>query len=442
MTDVSTEDYLAHIDAQRWPSIAAVAPLRFGQRRGERALREVITRCERYGLDVLVDADPHADPEALALAGEADVVIAHPENLARRLVEHQALGLAEGYMAGEWAALRPDDVIAAQLPRPKDAPRRLGLRGVTSRRRSTRRDTTSEIPADLVSLYAGDTLSTAAGLFASGARTSVRQPLGGKGSRLVEELQIAAPTGEPSRADLPLAARRAMEQLLDSSGVRAGDRVLITPADGGELALLAADRGADVDVLTLDGDQRAVVERRVIDAGLAGAVRVTEVDHLPLRPREWPYVYDHILINERLETYRREQQAAVLAAYARHLDRGGSLSLQLVCRTPGAGAGLEAAVEFERLYVWPDYDPPLLTELAGAVEELSGLVRVSQAAFPTHHDLTAELWRDRFRAHAREAAAAGFDKVYRRMWDYHLSLLQALLRTDTVTTQQVVFRKR
>ena len=51
---------------------------------------------------------------------------------------------------------------------------------------------------------------------------------------------------------------------------------------------------------------------------------------------------------------------------------------------------------------------------------------------------TVRLWSETFAQRGRDAAALGFDAVYRRMWAFHLAVLEAGLRTGWTESVQVL----
>ena len=94
-----------------------------------------------------------------------------------------------------------------------------------------------------------------------------------------------------------------------------------------------------------------------------------------------------------------------------------------------------AALDLVRSYVWPALHYPTMDELRRIVDRDTGLRILSESHLPAHHERTLELWRELFAVHSREAAGLGYDRVYRRLWDFHLALQQALVasgRTDMV----------
>ena len=122
-----------------------------------------------------------------------------------------------------------------------------------------------------------ETRATGSALFASGTRSSeVQNPTQGGESAPVVVRHFDAPDdpGQVERSDIDSAQLYRINAMLDEAQVGPGSRVLEMPSSGGALPVLAARRGAHVDVLTSDVEHAATVRERAHDAGVGGAVRV------------------------------------------------------------------------------------------------------------------------------------------------------------------------
>lgn len=78
------------------------------------------------------------------------------------------------------------------------------------------------------------------------------------------------------------------------------------------------------------------------------------------------------------------------------------------------------------------------TELVSAIERSPRLRLLGRIESTSHHAETVRLWSETFAHRGRDAAALGFDAVYRRMWAFHLAALEAGLRRGWLESVQVV----
>ena len=251
-----------YIDEERWPRLVAAPHSRFMGRRAEAVTTRMEALLSSHGIALDAGTVPH--------------MVVRDGQVIDRVVAEGWLGLAEGYMAGEWSAEPLPEVLAALMDQPFE-----GKFGEFFARRTTKRrgPVPGELPEALVELYAGATRATGAAQFNSASRTSTHE----------DGIDFTW-FGEPDpveRLDLDDAQRRRITTMLDEAEVGPGDRVLEMPSSGGQLAVQAAKRGARVDVLTSDEDHADAVRARVHTAGVGGAVNVEVIAGPVPSPRQW-----------------------------------------------------------------------------------------------------------------------------------------------------------
>ncbi|MBB1015175.1 cyclopropane fatty acid synthase, partial [Dietzia schimae] len=130
--------------------------------------------------------------------------------------------------------------------------------------------------------------------------------------------------------------------------------------------------------------------------------------------------------------------AEVLAVAARLLGPGGRLALQT---TVSPGRPTPAVVElaaWESRYVSEAGPPVGWSELVEMVDRAPCLTLRGRVEITAHHAETVRLWSETFAQRGRDAAALGFDAVYRRMWSFHLAALETGLRSGWVESIQLL----
>jgi len=415
------------IDPERWPDLVRRPEATL---LGSRAAR-VRERLELLTRDNGIALTPGARPRFVVRDG---LVL-------DRIVADGWLGLAEGYMAGEWIADPLPEVLGVLLSQPLES----GLGALMSRRR--RRDFggvgTGELPDALVELYTGATRATGSALFASGTRTSATRDVTqfGRVTPVVESWMDAPSVVE--RADLDDAQVHRTNRMLDMARTGPGDRVLELPSSGGALAVIAARRGARVDVLTADPDHAEVVRARAHAAGVGGAVRVETIRGVVPSPRQWSGTYDAVFSVERAETLGDEGLGQFFDAVERMLSRDGIAVIQSVVHAGGSELAddvVAQSLDVMRAYVWPALRYPTTVRMTAQANK-AGLELLREVHTGSHMALTLGLWRAVFTSRERQAAAAGFDPVYRRLWDYQLALHEALVDAGALDCVQLVMRR-
>ncbi|HMT50906.1 MAG TPA: class I SAM-dependent methyltransferase, partial [Dietzia sp.] len=78
------------------------------------------------------------------------------------------------------------------------------------------------------------------------------------------------------------------------------------------------------------------------------------------------------------------------------------------------------------------------SDLVAEVDRASRLRLRGRVESTAHHAETVRLWSETFALRGRDAAALGFDAVYRRMWAFHLAAVEAGLRRGWVESVQVL----
>ncbi|MCF4006676.1 class I SAM-dependent methyltransferase [Corynebacterium uropygiale] len=409
---MTSAEHLEDIDPDLWPGIVEV-PSGWGMStRARVAEARFAQACEKAGL---------------RLEGvDADLIVDH-EELFPRLAQHGWVGLAESWMAGEWRARDLSHVLSALLSADYH-PRR--------RRPRFRFDPYDggALPPELIRVSSPDGMSFFGGLF-TGVSTTERQamtsyvPGAGRGSEaathFVDVTHIDDPQ-EVERADLSDAQQRALERLLDETRVGPGSHILEYPASGGLLAVEAARRRATVDVLSADEDMLASMNEPLVLAGVADSVHLQPLEHPVATARDWRGRYDAILSMEYLELLSEQERRAFVRSIERLLGSSGRAGIQMVTATPAMPEVAREALDALRLYIWPDLRYPTVEDVHRLIDRYTTMRVIAQSHSAGHYERCLELQHSHFLGMQREAAADGFDAVFRRMWEYQFALRRVL----------------
>ncbi|WKK61521.1 class I SAM-dependent methyltransferase [Corynebacterium sp. P3-F1] len=423
--------HLATVDADQWPSVAALPTGRMLGLRARCAEAQFAGACARAELEV----DPDSDP---------DLVVDQAE-LFDRIAVNGWIGLAEGYMAGEWRTQTPADLVRVI--------QRLIAVGYNPRTRlnGSARYSGGVVSPELVGKFAGDGMSAFAGHFATGVPTMERisvpshSPRAGKGKEpktyFVSETNFGAPL-ETEKLDLGDAQARSVNMLLDAAAVRPGSHLVELPSSGGAVAIGAAARRATVDsVVTDPGIVRSLRECLTL-GGAEDAVHISVVDMLPGGVNRRKARYDAVVSAEHLETMPADVQARYFALIDGLLARSGRAACQTVVSTGKMTPPAESALESLRAYIWPGLNFQTVEQIRKTVDTRSGLRIIAETHAPAHLELSLNHQRTVFQSQLREAAADGFDAVYRRLWMWQLALREALAREGMLDLAQLTLTHR
>lgn len=424
-----THPHLSTIDATSWPGVARVPSGRLVELRARIAEAAFARACNNAGLDV--------DP-----AGSPDLVVEHEELFARLAVSGW-LGLAEGYMAGEWRSERLTEVLTALLSVGYQP--RVGFPKLCS---SFGDYDGGELPSEIIRLSSGDGMSAFGGVFATGVPTTVRtavpsQVQGEKKSSnyFIDLTTYSEPIGA-ERNDLGDAQSRSVDMLLDATRVAAGTHLLEFPSTGGAVAIGASARRATVDSLTADPDQAEAVSERLMLAGVHDSVRTEIIQHPVPRSQDWRGRYDAIISVEKLETLSEKDREIFMRSLDRMLTVGGYIGMQSTIATEAMTPAGTAALSVLRAYIWPDLNYPSTEAVHRLVDRGSGLRIVGRTHVGSHTELSMAMRRSLLEGHAREAAAAGFDIVFRRLSSYQFALREAMFNLGMLDAVQFTLTHR
>ena len=432
-TSASLPAHLKPIDADAWPGVASVPQA--SRLRTKRAEAGFARACASAGLRL--------DGEA---GHTADVTVERAEVFSR-IAAGGWVGLAEGYMAGEWSTPTSQelvDVLTALL--------RTGYRPRTQRVDAPRPAMAGELPPDLVGHFSGDGISAFQGHFATGVATTERIRVkshtqgAGRGSEpghhFVSVTEIGAPLGS-DRADLADAQRRSVETILDAVGVTSGTHLLDYPAGGGTVAFAASKRGATVDAVARDAPMYAAMRERLVMAGSDGSISVDRVSEGPAAlARQRPGSYDAVVSMESLETLSARQQRQYLRAIDALVAPGGRAGLQTIVRTAAYTRAADFAAESLRAYIWPDLHFASADQIAKIIDRETDLRVVAQTTAPDHLAASLRLQRMTFDGNLRDAAADGYDAVFRKLWTWQFALREAMARLGMIDLAQITLARR
>jgi cyclopropane-fatty-acyl-phospholipid synthase len=413
------------VDAGRWPDVAVAegSPVRA-------AVARALFRQAVAGLPVRVrfpDGRLLGAGQEGAGPPDAPVMLLHrPRDFFRRFGASGLIGFGESYLAGDWDCADLTGLLTVFAAHAADLvpPGRQRLRALAVRRppaadRQTRDGARRNIGRhydlsnELFALFLDETMTYSAALFATNA------------------------DGTPLAADHLLAPgqRRKIDALLDRAGVGPGCRLLEVGTGWGELAIRAGQRGATVVTVTLSREQQALAERRIADAGLAGRVRVELRDY-----RDLEGTFDAICSCEMIEAVGERYWDEYFAVLDRHLAPGGRIGLQTITMPHDRLLATRRTYTWIQKYIFPGGLLPSLTAIENSLAQ-TRLRITGRTDFGPHYAETLRIWRDRFAAHAGQAARLGFDEVFTRMWTFYLCYSEAGFRSGYIGVSQLTLAR-
>nr|WP_296781044.1 cyclopropane-fatty-acyl-phospholipid synthase family protein [Rhodococcus sp. (in: high G+C Gram-positive bacteria)] len=358
-------------------------------------------------------------------AGSPLMVIKRPADFAARVGESGLIGFGEAYMAGDWDA---DDLtgvlevfatrMASLIPQSLQRLRGLYVPKQPRTERNSTKNTRSNIARhydlsnELFELFLDETMTYSSALFsAAGTRDD----------------------GE----DLADAQRRKIDRLLDLARVGEGSRVLEIGTGWGELAIRAAARGATVRSVTLSSEQQELAGKRIAAAGFAERVQVDLLDY-----RLVDGEYDAVVSVEMIEAVGHQYWGTYFETIDRLLAPGGRVAIQAITMPHDRMLATRNTYTWVHKYIFPGGFLPSIRAIEEVTESQTSLRVRERLSMGDHYARTLRRWDDEFRAHPKETADLGFDRIFDRMWHFYLCYSEAGFRSGYLDVQQIVLDRR
>jgi cyclopropane-fatty-acyl-phospholipid synthase len=340
----------------------------------------------------------------------------------RRLIATGAIGLADGWIAGELDSPDLPSVIelAALHLEPRDRPRvppaleRAGRAawhalGRAASPRGPLRTTVEhyDLGNAFFEAWLDDTMTYSSAVFA-------REPM------TLEDAQT-----------------HKYELIAGLARLREGMRVLeIGSGWGGFAAYAAGELGCDVTTVTVSGEQAERVEKLVAERGLHDLVQVRLEDF-----RDTTGTYDAIVSIEMIESIAGSRWPEFFQVLRDRLSPDGRIALQVITVADRHWPSSNENPDFIRRYVFPGGQVPSPGVLR-ATAEAAGLAWLGDASYGPSYARTLAEWHRRFDAAWPRIAEMGFDERFRRMWQYYLSYCEGGFRSGRVDVSQIALGRR
>ena len=333
-----------------------------------------------------------------------------------RVLASGDIGLAEGFMAGEWDT--PDlsallEAITLNFDRlDKLARGKLPVRAVNLLAHALKHNSRRGARRNILAHYDLGNAFYARWLDPSMTYSSAR---------------FERP-GQPLRD----AQRHKYATLAKEIGLAPGGHVLeIGCGWGGFAEYVAREIGARVTAITLSPAQHEFARRRLFDQGLAERADIRLMDY-----RDVEGQFDHVASIEMFEAVGEAYWPAYFAKVRDVLSPGGRAGLQIITIRDELFRTYRARSDFLRKYIFPGGMLPsearLRQETDRAGLEWTAIIRFGQS----YADTLAQ-WAASFEAAWEDIRRIGFDERFRRLWRFYLSYCEAGFRAGRTNVVQL-----
>lgn len=235
--------------------------------------------------------------------------------------------------------------------------------------------------------------------------------------------------------DLESAQTAKYRALASDTGIKPGETVLEIGCGWGGFAEFAArEIGCHVTGLTISNEQRDFALQRIQKAGLNDRVDIKLQDY-----RDENGTYDRITSIEMFEAVGERHWPTFFGKVKECLVAGGSAGLQIITINEEAFETYRKRPDFIQRYVFPGGMLPT-PEILKSLGAEQGLSYLRERVFAQDYARTLAEWRQRFWSSWERIVPLGFDKRFRKLWEFYLHYCEAGFRTEYIDVRQVVYK--
>ncbi|SDE10804.1 SAM-dependent methyltransferase [Kordiimonas lacus] len=339
----------------------------------------------------------------------------------RRAFTGGAIGLAEGYMDGEWDT--PDltallQLLAANMDRLESRLPKLRALNLVDRLshffnrntvRGSRRNISYhyDLGNDFYELWLDPSMTYSAALFRDDAKS------------------------------LEAAQENKYRQLAEAVGIKPGDHVLEVGCGWGGFADFAVNKlGCRVTGVTLSTEQLIYARERLDATSNGAAANLMLCDYRDLEGE-----FDHIVSIEMLEAVGEQFWPTYFETLKKRLKPGGNIGIQVIRIADDRFESYRKGVDFIQKYIFPGGMLPSDAVLKDQFES-AGLQLKSQLDFGLDYAKTLKLWHDAFIGANTGVRAQGFDDKFIRTWRFYLSYCEAGFIEGTIDVSHYVISEK
>ncbi len=227
------------------------------------------------------------------------------------------------------------------------------------------------------------------------------------------------------------------ERLCDLLQLKAGDRVLEIGGGWGAMSRhMARVHGCHVTTITISERQFAFADRLRKAEGLEDRIDLRLLDYRKLTGQ-----FDKIVSIEMLEAVGHEYFDVFFAKCSEVLAPNGLMALQVITCPDARYDAVRGGVDFIQKHIFPGGLVPAAGALLGSVYRTTDLMLHDLYDFGDSYARTLQLWDDAFQARLDEVRTLGFDGTFIRKWRYYLMYCKAAFQMRHVSVVQMLLTR-
>jgi len=210
-----------------------------------------------------------------------------------------------------------------------------------------------------------------------------------------------------------------------------GDKILeIGCGWGGFAEHLAKNYNVKIDCITISKKQFLFTKQRIRQTGLTDKVNVMMMDYRDVKKK-----YDIIVSIEMIEAVGERYLNEYFNVIKNNLSSGGRGAIQSIVIKDELYSRYRTKEDFIQKYIFPGGFLPSFKSL-NQLSEKSGLKIENYKLYGNHYSSTLQKWRESFLNSWDIIAKQGFDRNFKKMWDFYFSYCDAGFKSKNIDLVQ------
>ena len=237
--------------------------------------------------------------------------------------------------------------------------------------------------------------------------------------------------GERQRS-LDEAQHAKYQRIIDTLGLRAGDRVLEVGCGWGGFALHAARQGIAVHGITVSQAQCALAKERIDAEGLGRLAEISLTDYRDVQGQ-----FDAVVSIEMFEAVGESFWPAFFAMLKSRLLPDGRALIQSITIEDNAYDAYRTTSDFIREFIFPGGMLPSAERFV-STSQACGMQASVSLSFGLDYARTLHCWHEAFESQLDAVRAQGFDDTFIRTWRLYLQYCEAAFAEQRIDVKHFV----
>ncbi len=204
---------------------------------------------------------------------------------------------------------------------------------------------------------------------------------------------------------------------------------------GGFSSFVAKNYKCKVDAITISKQQFDYTASKIQKEGLGEKVAVHFKDY-----REINNKYSNIASIEMFEAVGKKYWNSYFDIIQNSLSENGKAALQIITIDEGRAKDYQTQPDFIQQYIFPGGMLPTKTQLDISAKEV-GLKCLELLSFGKSYAKTLNIWNSQFQNSWNDVARFGFDKKFKRMWEFYFSYCETGFLSGSTDVSHFLIKK-